>query len=318
VRVQRLIGEWLRVAARRRLGALLTSAALLATATAGRAGEQAPLPVVASFSILGDVVQQVGGDRIRLQVLVGPGSDAHVYQPTPAQARTVADARVLVSNGRGFEGWLARFLRAAGFEGRHVVVTDGLPPLRGDGAQAPGGHRHDADPHAWQDAAKVVHYTARIADGLCAADAAGCAGYRARAAAYTQRLRALDREIRDGWAQVPPAQRKVITSHDAFGYYAAAYGVRFLAPQGVSTNAEASARGVAALVRQIKAEGVRALFVENIADPRLIEQIARETGVRPAGALYSDSLSDAAGPAASYEALMRHNTRSMLAAVRQP
>jgi zinc/manganese transport system substrate-binding protein len=274
--------------------------------------------VVASFSILGDVVQQVGGDRIRLQVLVGPGSDAHVYQPTPAQARTVAAARVLVSNGLGFEGWLDRFLRAAGFEGRHVVVTDGLPPLRSGGGHAHAGHRHDADPHAWQDAAKVVHYAERVADGLCAADAAGCADYRARAEAYAQRLRALDREIRDGWAQVPPAQRKVITSHDAFGHYASAYGVRFLSPQGVSTNAEASARGVATLVRQIKAEGARALFVENIADPRLIEQIARETGVRPAGALYSDSLSDADGPAASYEALMRHNTQSMLAAVRQP
>jgi zinc/manganese transport system substrate-binding protein len=317
VSVHRSSEPSLRGAVRRRLGPLLATAALLATATAG-AAEEAPLPVVASFSILGDVVQQVGGDRIRLQVLVGPGSDAHVYQPTPAQARTVAAARVLVSNGLGFEGWLARFLRAAGFKGRHVVVTDGLPPLRsGDGA-APAGHRHDVDPHAWQDAAKVVHYAERVADGLCAADAAGCAGYRARAAAYAQRLRALDREIRDGWAQVPAAQRKVITSHDAFGHYAAAYGVRFLAPQGVSTNAEASARGVAALVRQIKAEGVRALFVETIADPRLIEQIARETGVRPAGALYSDSLSEAGGPAASYEALMRHNTQAMLAAVRQP
>lgn len=274
------------------------------------------LPVVASFSILGDLVAQVGGERVALQVLVGPGGDAHAVQPTPAMARTVAAAALLFSNGLGFEGWMARFLRSAGFKGRHVVVTDGLKGL--PAAADSHGHGHGVDPHAWQDVAAAVHAVERIARGLCDADAAHCAGYRQRAAATTLRLQALDGEIRAGWAAVPAAERKLISSHDAFGYYAAAYGVRFLAPQGISTEAEASAKGVAALVRQIRKENIRALFVETIADPRLIDQIGRETGVKPAGVLYSDSLSEPSGPAATYEALMRHNTTLMLRAVRRP
>jgi zinc/manganese transport system substrate-binding protein len=294
----------------------LVSAALLLGAT-GPVLAQAPLPVVASFSIVGDLVQQVGGEDIALQVLVGPGSDAHAVQPTPAMARSVAGAQLLFSNGMGFEGWMARFLKSANFKGRHVVLTDGLKPLKAATTHGHG-HAHDVDPHAWQDVAAALHFVQAIQRGLCAADAPRCPAYQQRALATTQRLQALDREIRAGWAAVPPERRKLISSHDAFGHYAAAYGVRFLSPQGLSTEAEASARDVAALVRQIKAENVRALFVETIADPRLIAQIGRETGVQPAGALYSDALSDASGPAASYEALMRHNTTLMLRAVNRP
>jgi zinc/manganese transport system substrate-binding protein len=279
-----------------------------------------PLPVVASFSILGDVVAQVGGDRVAVQVLVGPGSDAHVLQPTPAQARQVAQARLVVSHGLGFEGWMPRLLRAAGFKGRELRVAEGGPaPLKA--APAAGGHghhhHHGIDPHTWQDVSRVMQWLPRIAQALCEADAAGCDGHRQRAEAYGARLRALDADIRAQWATVPAADRKLITSHEAFGYYAAAYGVRFLAPQGLSTEAEASARGVAQLVRQIRAEGIRALFVESIADPRLIEQIGRETGLKPAGRLYSDSLSPPDGLAPSYEALMRHNTRLMVEALRR-
>ena len=283
------------------------------------AAAEPPLPVVASFSILGDVVAQVGGDRVAVQVLVGPGSDAHVVQPTPAQARQVALAQVVVAHGMGLEGWLPRLLKSAGFKGRQLLVAEGLKPLKATGPDRHGhahGHRHDVDPHTWQDVARVRQWVPRIAEALCEADAAGCADHRRRAQAYGARLQALDDEIRAQWAAVPPAERKLITSHDAFGYYAAAYGVRFLSPQGLSTEAEASARGVAQLVRQIRAEGIRALFVESIADPRLIEQIGRETGLKPAGRLYSDSLSPPDGPAASYEALMRHNTRLMVEALR--
>lgn len=299
---------------------LLAVMALQAQASTG-AADQAnpqPLPVVASFSVLGDVVAQVGGDRIALNVIVAPGSDAHVVQPTPAQARQVAAARVVVSHGLGLEGWLPRLEKAAGFRGKALRVAQGLPALKPAAGKAHGHghHHHDVDPHTWQDVARVRLWLPRIADALCGADAAGCDGYRARAAAYDRRLEALDAEIRQAWAAVPEAERKVITSHDAFGYYAAAYGVRFLAPQGVSTEAQPSAKGVAQLVRQVKAERIRALFVESIADPRLIEQIGRETGVRPAGRLYSDSLSPADGPAASYEAMMRHNTRQMVDALR--
>ncbi len=283
------------------------------------AGANTPMPVVASFSILGDVVAQVGGERVAVSVLVGPGSDAHVVQVTPAQARQVAAARVVVSHGLGFEGWLPRLLKSAGFGGIDLRVADGTQALKPAGQGGHGhAHHHDVDPHTWQDVARVRSWLPRIAEALCRADAAGCDGYRQRATAYDGRLAALDAEIRAGWAAVPVAERKVITSHEAFGYYAAAYGVRFLAPQGVSTEAEPSARGVARLVRQIRAEGVRALFVESIADPRLIEQIGRETGVMPAGRLYSDSLSPPGGPAASYEALMRHNTQALQRALASP
>lgn len=288
----------------------------LALALLAGAASAQPLPVVASFSILGDVVSQVGGERVTVQLLVGPGSDAHVVQPTPAQARQVAQAQVVVAHGMGLEGWLPRLLKSAGFKGRELRVAEGLKPLKATGQHHGHGHAHDIDPHTWQDVASVRHWVPRIAATLCAADAAGCDSYRARAAAYTQRLDALDAEIRAAWAPLPAAERKLITSHEAFGYYAAAYGVRFLAPQGLSTEAEASAKGVARLVRQIRAEGIKALFVESIADPRLIEQIGRETGVRPSGRLYSDSLSLPDGPAASYEALMRHNTRLMVDALR--
>lgn len=295
----------------RLVAAGLTAAPLLALAQAA-----APLPVVASFSILGDVVAQVGGPRIALTVIVGAGSDAHVHQPTPAQARAVGAARLVFSHGMGFEGWMPRLLRSSGFKGTHVLVSEGLQPLRGAASGGRHGHAHDIDPHTWQSVPAVVHHTGRIADALCGADAAACPHYRERAAAYVQRLQALDEEIRQAWAGVPAAERQVVSSHDAFGHYAARYGVRFLAPQGISTEAEASAKGVAQLVRQIKAERIRALFVENIADPRLLEQLGRETGVRMGGALYSDALSPPDGPAGSYEALMRHNTRLMVQALR--
>lgn len=310
----------LRLIALCQIALCLSSLLALATPRVATAQPAAPpLPVVASFSILGDVVAQVGGDRVAVAVLVGAGSDAHVFQPTPAQARQVAQARLVVSHGLGFEGWLPRFLRAAGFAGAELRVADGTQGLPAPPAAKGHGHghahAHAVDPHTWQDVARVIAWLPRIQQALCTADAAGCAQYGQRAQAYAERLRALDAEIRAAWSRVPSAERRLITSHDAFGYYAAAYGVRFLAPQGLSTEASASARGVAQLVRQIKAEGVRALFVESIADPRLIEQIGRETGVVPAGRLYSDSLSPPGGPAARYEDLMRHNTTLMVQAL---
>ena len=294
--------------------------ASLLVALAAQAKESTPLPVVASFSILGDLVQQVGGERISLQVLAGPGSDAHAVQPTPAMARTVAGAAVLFSNGLGYEGWMDRLLRSAGFRGRHVQVSDGLPsPMAAAQGHAHGHrHDHDIDPHAWQDVANARHYVARIASGLCAADATHCAGYRQRAADADARLQSLDREIRAAWAAVPPPQRRVVVSHDAFGYYAAAYGVQFLAPQGISTEAQASARAVASLVRTVRTGQLRALFVESLGDPRLIQQIGREAGVPVSGTLYADALSLAGGKAPTYEALMRHNTVQMVRAVSTP
>lgn len=293
---------------------LATVAGLCAPAGAA----EPALRAVASFSILGDLVRQVGGERVAVEVLVGPGSDAHVYSPKPAQAKQVGQAQLVLSNGMGFDGWMARLLKSAGFKGRHVVASAGIQPLKGAADEHGHGHAHAAaDPHVWQDVARVQAYVKNIAQGLCAADAAGCDSYRSNAAAYGQQLDALDQEIRRAWSAIPAQQRLVISSHDAFGYYASAYGVRFLAPQGVSTDSEASAQGVARLVRQIRQEKASALFVESIADPRLIEQIARETGLKASSeGLYSDSLAPQ-GEAASYLGMMRYNTRVLIAAIQR-
>lgn len=288
----------------------------------GHAQTTAPVKAVASFSILGDLVRQVGGDRVTVDVLVGPGADAHVFQPSPSHARQVSQAQVVFANGLGFEGWMQRLLQSAGYKAKPVVVSQGIKPIHleeegHDHKKDKHDHDHgEHDPHAWQSVPHVKTYVSNIAKGLCAADAAGCDTYRKNAADYTRQLEALDAEIKAAWAPIPAAQRKLITSHDAFGYYAKTYGVKFLAPQGVSTESEASAKGVAQLVRQIKKEKIKALFVESISDPRLIEQIGRETGVKPAGELYSDALTDASGPAASYLAMMRSNTQAMTRAVK--
>ena len=299
--------------------------ALAALSLGLQAQTQAPIKAVVSFSILGDMVQRVGGDRVVVDVLVGPGGDAHVFQPKPSQARLVGQAQIVFSNGLGFEGWMSRLLNTASYKGRHVVVGEGIEPIKT--AQAHGhdhkthskkGHGHDhgeIDPHAWQSVPNAMAYVGNIAKGLCAVDAAGCDSYQRNAAIYAAELKALDTDIRALWAVIPAAQRKVITSHDAFGYYAKEYGVTFLAPQGVSTESEASARGVAQLVRQIKKVEIKALFVEPISDPRLIAQIGRETGVKPAGELFSDALTDSKGPAASYVSMMRANTLALTKAI---
>ncbi|WP_235587536.1 metal ABC transporter solute-binding protein, Zn/Mn family [Tepidimonas taiwanensis] len=310
--------------------------ALAGAADAAPTAAAAAVPVVASFSILGDIVQQIGGERVSVRTLVGPEADAHVYQPKPADARAVAAAKLLVVNGLGYEGWLERLLRSAGYRGELVRVTDGIEPLPAVAPQpskahaaAPRrghahghDHRHDHDhgafdPHAWQDVRNVMVYAQRIADALCRVDAPSCDGYRQRAQAYQQTLRALDADIRAAWAAIPAEQRKIVTSHDAFRYYGNAYGVTFLPAQGVSTASEPSAAGVARLIRQIRAEGVRAVFVERLTDPRLVQRIARESGVQPASEpLYSDALSRGDGPAPDYVRLMRHNTQAMVTAVR--
>lgn len=299
--------------------------AIAALSPALQAQTPAPIKAVASFSILGDMVQRVGGARVAVDVLVGPGGDAHMFQPKPSQARLIGQAQIVFSNGLGFEGWMSRLLNTASHKGRHVVVSEGIKPIEAEEAHGHDhkshskkghGHAHgEIDPHAWQSVPNAIAFVGNIAKGLCAADAAGCDSYQRNAAAYAAELKALDTDIRALWAVIPAAQRKVITSHDAFGYYAKEYGVTFLAPQGVSTESEASARGVAQLVRQIKKEQIKALFVENISDPRLIAQIGRETGVQPAGALFSDALSDSKGPATTYLAMMRANTTALTQAV---
>ncbi len=279
----------------------------------GPAWAQGKLPVVASFSILGDLAQRVGGERVAVTTLVGPDGDAHVFEPGPGDARAVAAAQVLVVNGLGFEGWMDRLKQAAGFAGVEAVASAGIEPLTM--AEADGGGHGGVDPHAWHNVANAQAYVRNIAAALESADPAGAETYRANAAAYQAELAELDAAIRADIAVVPAAERVVVTSHDAFGYFAAAYGIEVVAPQGFSTDSEASAASVAGLIRQIRAHGVRAVFVENIADPRLIEQIGRETGATVGGVLYSDALSPPAGPAGSYVAMMRHNAESIARAL---
>jgi zinc/manganese transport system substrate-binding protein len=269
---------------------------------AGQAQAQAKLKAVASFSILGDMVSRIGGERIALTTLVGPNADTHVYEPKPADAKLIAESSVLFVNGLGFEGWMTRLVEAAGYKGPVVVVSEGVKPrdMEEEG-------EHAADPHAWQDLSNGVLYAGNIAAGLCKADPDGCDIYRRNAEAYQAELKALDQEVRDKVAAVPADRRKVITSHDAFGYFGAAYGIEFIAPLGISTEAEASAADIAKLIEQIKATGIKALFIENMSDPRLIEQIANETGAKPGGELFADALSAAGEGAETYTDMFRHN-----------
>jgi zinc/manganese transport system substrate-binding protein len=264
------------------------------------------LNVVASFSILGDLVKNVGGDKVDVATLVGPNGDVHVYTPAPSDAKKNADARLLVMNGLGLEGWLPRLVQSAGSKATIVTASNGIAPLQ---------LGSDADPHAWQSVANVRIYVANIRDALIAADPADAAVFRANAERYLGELNALDAEVRAAIAKIPPERRKVITTHNAFGYFAAAYGVTFVAPVGVSTESEPSARDIATLIQQIKAAKIPAVFLENLGDDRLIRRIAAETGAKAGGTLYSDSLTDEKGPAPTYIALVRHNIKALTSAL---
>jgi zinc/manganese transport system substrate-binding protein len=264
------------------------------------------LNVVASFSILGDFVRNVGGERVGVTTLVGPDSDVHVYTPAPADARKIADAKLLIVNGLGLEGWLPRLLQASGNKAPIIVATKGIAPLKSGS---------DADPHAWQSVANARIYVANIRDALGAADPANAEAYRANAEAYLAKLETLDREVREAIAQIPQSRRKVISTHDAFGYLASAYGIEFIAPLGVSTESEASARDIAGIISQIRAAKIPAVFLENISDPRLIRRISAETGARVGGTLFSDSLTGEKGDAPTYIELVRHNIKALTGAL---
>ena len=267
--------------------------------------------VVATFSILADFVRNVGGDRVEVTALVGPGADAHVYTPSPSDAKKIAAAKLVVVNGLGVEGWLPRLVKSSGGTATTLVASSGITPLRPGG-----GHHAEADPHAWQSVANAKIYVANSRDALMTADRDGAATYRSNAEQYLARLDALDREVREAVAQIPPERRKVISSHEAFGYFAAAYGIAFVAPQGVSTESEPSARDLATIIRQIRKENIPAVFLENISDPRLVERIAAETGARIGGTLYSDSLTGEKGDAPTYIDMVRHNIRAVSSALK--
>ncbi|WP_443190982.1 metal ABC transporter substrate-binding protein [Pseudomonas indica] len=268
------------------------------------------LKVVASFSILADITRQIAGNDVELRTLVGPDEDAHVYEPTPDDAKALLAADLVIANGLGFEPWLDRLLASGEARGQRIDASRGVVPLTID----EDGHRIP-DPHAWQSLANGEIYVRNIAQALMAADPGHADTYAQRRDAYLQRLQALLAKARGSLGRLPASKRRVITSHDAFAYLGQAYQLQFLAPQGLSTTDEPSAAEVAALIRQIRNEGVQAVFVENIRDPRLVEQIAAEAGARVGGTLYSDALA-AEGPASTYLGLYEHNLDALMDALK--
>jgi len=297
-----------------------------ARASAPATGSANAPKVVASFSILADMLRQIAPPDFEITALVGADADAHVFAPTPADGRRLAAADLVVVNGLGFEGWIDRLIKASGYRGTVVVASQGIAARKeaashghtGGPAQ---GHKHQhgsLDPHAWQDLAHARRYVATIRAALARRWPERAAEIAARSAEYTARIDALDRRLRELLAAVPREQRRVMTSHDAFGYLGAAYGIDFIAPHGWSTGAEPSAAAVARLVRQLREQRVRAVFVENISDPRLVQRIAGESGARVGGTLYSDALSAPGGPAGNYLKMFEHNVSSIAHALAAP
>ncbi len=270
-----------------------------------------PLRVVASFSILTDLVRQIGGDAVTVETFVGPDGDVHVYEPRPKDLRTLLAAGLLVRNGLGLEGWMDRLTQAAGFKGRVVVAAEKVVPR----TMKENGGTIATDPHAWQDPRNAMLYVQAIADGLIAADPANAAAYRERAAQYAARIAQADTWIAETLGAIPADRRRILTTHDAFGYYGARYGIEFLSAQGIDTESEPSAKSIAALVAQIEREKIRAVFIENMTSPRMAQMLARETGAMLGGTVYSDALSPAGGPAATYLDMLRHNTTLFAAAM---
>jgi zinc/manganese transport system substrate-binding protein len=281
--------------------------AALVAMVAAPAFAQGKVNVATSFTILADFARNVGGDRVEVVSLVGPNGDAHSYVPSPADAKKLADAKLVILNGLGLEGSTERFMRAAAKNAKVIVASDGIAPLR---------LGNDPDPHAWQSVANAKIYVANIRDALIAVDPADKSTFEANAAAYLSRVDALDAEVTAEIAKIPPDRRKLVTTHDAFGYFGTAYGIAFIAPHGVSTEAQASARDVARIIAQIRGEKIPAVFLENVTDPRLLKRIARESGARVGGTLYSDALTEPNGPAPTYINMMRHNVQELVAALR--
>lgn len=293
----------------RRLLMLFTVSLAFASA---RSATAKPFEAVASFTVLADMVHQVGGDRVHVVSLVGPNGDPHAFEPTPDDARRLKVADLVFVSGLGLEGWMERLISASGYQGRIVVASDGIRTrhMEEDGKDI-------TDPHAWNSAANGMVYVGNIVKALSAADPGGASIYQANGNHYAQQLRDLDNYARQQVATVPPGRRKVLTSHDAFGYFGAAYGVTFLSPLGFSTASEASAHDVAKLIRQIKTEHVRAYFFENSNDPRLTRQIASASGAEPGGTLYVEALSPPDGPAPTYAAMFRHNVDELITAMKK-
>ncbi len=320
---------------RRSLLALLSGAFLTLVAPTTTAAKEPPLRVVASFSIIGDMVKEIGGEHVSLTTIVGPNGDVHSFEPTPRDVKALSQAQVLVLNGLDFEGWLPRLIKAAGFKGTQIIASDGVVPrslstvqpgdeiavvragkAKGAGAAsatAHGEHEHgDIDPHAWQSLSNGMKYAKNIADGLSLADPGRSAYYQSRAEIYIGRMEMLDTEIKQAFESIPAVRRKVLTSHDAFGYFAQAYGIRFISIVGLSSQAEPSASEVAKIIDRARKEQVSGVFIENSTNSRLVKQIARETGSKVGGSLYSDALAPPDQPASTYLGMFNWNAGQLI------
>ena len=276
---------------------------------------QKPIRVIASFSILGDMVKNIGGDRVDVATLVGPDGDVHAYEPTPAAAKAVSEADLVVVNGLGLEGWVDRLIKASGYVGTVAVASTGVKPRKMQGDEK--GGRSMIDPHAWQDLDNGILYVKNIAQALASVDPAGAETYASLARTYTAKLVELNTWVKSEFSTIPDKKRRMLTTHDAFGYLSAAYGIDILSPMGLSTESEPSAGEVMKLIRQIKKENITAVFVENISDPRMIQQIARESKVMVGGELYSDALSKPDGPAPTYVDMFKNNITKIVTAMQK-
>jgi zinc/manganese transport system substrate-binding protein len=270
------------------------------------------IDAVASFTVLADVVHQIGGDHVKVTSLVQPNGDPHEFEPSPADAKHLKAAELVFLSGEGLEGWFDRLVSASGYQGKPVTVSEGIKThtMEEDGKTV-------TDPHVWNDPLNVKVWVQNIEAALKAADPEDAAVFHANAEAYLKKLDALNAFAHQKIDSIPEDRRKVLTSHDAFGYFGAEYKVKFLSPLGVSTETEASAAQVAKLIEQIKSEGVKTYFFENSNDPRLVKQIAKATGAQSGGELYVESLSKKDGPAPTYEKMFRYNVEQLAAAMQK-
>jgi zinc/manganese transport system substrate-binding protein len=282
---------------------LLASILALTLLTSGHATATDKVAVTASFSILGDLVRVVGGERVAITTLVGPNEDAHVFEPKPANVKAIVRTQLLVTNGLGFEPWATKLTKAAGYQGETVVASTGVKA-------------RPSDPHAWQSPNNVERYVRNIAAGLAKVDPSGAAIYNANADAYVKELQALDAWAKAQFADILVVKRKVITSHDAFGYFGAHYQIQFIAPQGINTEVEPSAKQVAVLIKQIQREKIKAIFIENMSNPKLLAQLSKDAGATVGASLYADALSGPDQPGATYLQMMRHNVAQLAAGMR--
>lgn len=273
------------------------------------------LAVMTSFSILGDLVQVVGGERVNVINLVGADRDAHIFEPKPQDAKNLLQSKLLVVNGLGFEPWMQKMIKSTAYKGTVLTATQNLKPLSMPPEKV--GDKPEIDPHAWQNPSHVVVYVQNITTALSKLDPEGVNLFKSNSEAYIAELNKLDAWAKSQFDAIPKNKRKVITSHDAFGHFAAQYQIAFLAPQGISTESEPSARQVGKLIRQIKAEKIKAVFIENMSNSKLLKQLATDTGVTLGEPLYADALSNSDKPGSTYLKMMRHNIIQLAAGVQK-